>query len=73
MPADFYGGAMAGDSSAAYIAGGYSFSSGLTLDTVYKFVPASNTWSTLASMPQGGDHGQCGVLPADEQGVCVRR
>src|SRR5580765_4417746 len=54
MPQDFYGGAMSADANAGYIAGGYSFSSGLTLNTLYKFVPASNTWSTLAPFPGAG-------------------
>ena len=54
MPADFYGGATAGDGSAAYVAGGYSFSSGQTLNTMYKFVPGTNTWSTLTPFPAPG-------------------
>ena len=54
MPQDFYGGGMSADSNASYIAGGYSFSSGLTLNTLYKFVPDTNTWSTLATFPGAG-------------------
>ena len=54
MPQDFYGGGMSADASAGYIAGGYSFSSGVSLNTLYKFVPSTNTWSTLAPFPGSG-------------------
>ena len=52
--AGFYGGGMSADASAGYIAGGYSFSSGVSLNTLYKFVPSTNTWSTLAPFPGSG-------------------
>ena len=48
MPADFYGGAMSSSASDAYIFGGYSFTTGLTMGELYKFDPAANAWSTLA-------------------------
>jgi hypothetical protein len=52
MPADFYGGAAASDGTYGYVAGGYSFSSGTTLATVYRFDPVANAWATMAPMPQ---------------------
>ena len=41
---------MSSSASDAYIAGGYSFTTGLTMGELYKFDPAANAWSTLADM-----------------------
>jgi N-acetylneuraminic acid mutarotase len=51
LPLDLYGGTAASNGTYAYVAGGYSFSTSQTLDTLFRFDPASNTWTTLASMP----------------------
>ena len=52
MPGDLYGAASASDGTYAYEAGGYSFSSGQTLDTFYRYNGATNTWATMTPMPQ---------------------
>jgi N-acetylneuraminic acid mutarotase len=51
MPIDVYGAAGASDGTYVYEAGGYSFSSGSTLDAFNRYDPAANAWTTLASMP----------------------
>ena len=52
LPLDLHGGSATSDRTYAYLAGGYSFSSGHNLDSLYRFDPGSNTWTTLAPMPQ---------------------
>src|SRR5947207_11524547 len=52
MPTDLYGAAGASDGTFFYAAGGYSFSQGNTLDTLYRYDPATDSWTTLAPMPQ---------------------
>ncbi|MGH7993372.1 MAG: Kelch repeat-containing protein, partial [Limisphaerales bacterium] len=54
MPQDFYGGATASDGTYGYVAGGYSFSSGLTLSTLYRYDPVANAWATLTPYPGAG-------------------
>jgi Putative Ig domain/Kelch motif len=51
-PLDVYGSGMASDGTYAYAAGGYSFSTGSTMALFARYDPATNTWTTLASMPQ---------------------
>jgi N-acetylneuraminic acid mutarotase len=51
MPIDLYAAAGASDGRYAYVAGGYSSSTNQTLDTLFRFDPASNTWMTMAPMP----------------------
>ena len=43
--------ATASDGTYVYVFGGYSFTSVATLDTVYRYDPAANSWSTMAPMP----------------------
>ena len=52
MPTDLYGAAGASNGTFFYAAGGYSFSSGLTLDVVNRFDPVANSWTAMAPMPQ---------------------
>jgi N-acetylneuraminic acid mutarotase len=52
MPTDLYGAAGASDGTSFYAAGGYSFTSGLTLAVFNRFDPGTNTWTPLADMPQ---------------------
>src|SRR5437870_2766473 len=52
-PHDLFGGASATDGTYLYVFGGYSFTSAQTLNTVYRYNPANDTWSTLAPMPTG--------------------
>ena len=52
MALDHYGAAGASDGTYSYHAGGYSFSSGNTLDVFYRFDPVANAWATMAPMPQ---------------------
>jgi N-acetylneuraminic acid mutarotase len=52
MPLDLYGAASASDGIFAYYAGGYSFSSGLTLAVVNRYDPVANAWAPMADMPQ---------------------
>ena len=54
LPLDLFGGAMTAAYADAYIAGGYSYSTGQTMTSFYKFSPATNTWSTLAPFPGPG-------------------
>lgn len=51
MPIDLYAGAGASDGRYAYVAGGYSSGTNQTLDTLFRFDPTSNTWTTMAPMP----------------------
>src|SRR5437762_7425215 len=51
MPVYVYGAAVATDGTYVYEAGGYSFSSGATLDVFNRYDPVANAWTTLASMP----------------------
>src|SRR5919109_4209378 len=51
-PLDTYGAASASDGTFAYRFGGYSSSQGQTVSNSYKYDPATDTWSTLAPMPQ---------------------
>jgi N-acetylneuraminic acid mutarotase len=51
MPLDLYGAGGASDGTFYYSAGGYSFSVDNTLDSVYRYNPGTDTWDTMASMP----------------------
>ena len=51
LPHDLFGPATASDGTYAYVFGGYSFTSVATLDTVYRYDIATDTWTTLAPMP----------------------
>ncbi len=53
MPTDLYGAAGASDGTNFYAAGGYSFSSGLTLAVVNRYNPGSNTWTPMAAHAAG--------------------
>ncbi|MFZ3374948.1 MAG: kelch repeat-containing protein [Chthoniobacterales bacterium] len=52
MPLDLYGAAGASNGTYSYNAGGYSFSSGNTLNVLNRYDPVANTWTSLAPMPQ---------------------
>jgi len=52
MPLDLFGAAGASDGTYSYHAGGYSFGAGMTLNSLYRYDPATNTWDTMAPMPQ---------------------
>jgi hypothetical protein len=52
MPLDFYGGAAASDGTYAYVAGGFSFSTGQTLSSLYRYDPVNDVWATMTPMPQ---------------------
>src|SRR2546422_296515 len=51
LPIDLFGGAAASDGAYAYVAGGFSGSKGVSLDTLFRFNPESDSWTTLAPMP----------------------
>jgi N-acetylneuraminic acid mutarotase len=51
MPLDLYGAAGASDGTYSYHAGGYSFTTGTSLDSLYRYDPVANSWTTLAPMP----------------------
>src|SRR5262245_10187022 len=53
LPQTLFGPATAGDGTYIYAFGGYHFPEaiGSTLDTVYRYDPLANTWTTLAPMP----------------------
>ena len=52
LPHDLFGAAAASDGTYAYVFGGYTFNGVQTLDTVYRYNPGTDTWTTLAPMPQ---------------------
>src|SRR5438067_620664 len=54
MPLDFYGGAAVSNGTFAYVAGGYSFSSGQSLSSLYRYDPTANTWTALTAFPAPG-------------------
>ncbi len=54
MPLDFYGGSTASNGTYAYVAGGYSFSSGQSLNSLYRYDPGANTWTALPSYAGAG-------------------
>src|ERR1051325_6148533 len=54
MPQDLYGAAGASNGTFAYFAGGYSFTSGQSLTSLYRYDPVANTWTTLAPVPGPG-------------------
>src|SRR4029077_16108222 len=53
LPQTLFGPATTSDGTYVYAFGGYHFPEaiGSTLDTVYRYDPAANTWTTLAAMP----------------------
>ncbi len=51
MPLDLYGAGGASNGTFYYSAGGFSFSTGNTLDSLYRYDPATDTWDTMASLP----------------------
>ena len=53
LPQTLFGPATASDGTYVYAFGGYHFPEaiGSTLDTVYRYDPVANTWTTLAPMP----------------------
>jgi N-acetylneuraminic acid mutarotase len=51
MPLDLYGAGGASDGTFYYSFGGYSFSTSNTLDSVFRYNPGTDTWDTMASMP----------------------
>ena len=53
LPHDLFGGASATDGTYLYVFGGYSFTSAQTLNTLYRYNPTTDTWTTLAPMPVG--------------------
>jgi N-acetylneuraminic acid mutarotase len=63
MPTDLYGAAGASDGTFFYAAGGYSFTSGLTLAVFNRFDPVANTWTPLADMPQAAIEGVAVYYP----------
>ena len=44
--------AAASDGTYAYYFGGYSFTLIQTVDTVYRYDPVADTWTTMAPLPQ---------------------
>ena len=50
MPQDLYGASAASNGTYAYVFGGYSFSTGTTLNVVNRYDPVANTWTPLAPM-----------------------
>ena len=51
MPQDLYGASAASNGTYSYHFGGYSFTTGTTLNTVFRYDPVANTWATMAPMP----------------------
>src|SRR5215510_10495081 len=55
MPLDLDGAAGSSDGTYSYHFGGYSFSQNQTLAVVNRFNPATNTWASMAPMPQAAE------------------
>ena len=78
MPTDLYGAAGASNGTFFYAAGGYSFSSGMTLAVFNRFDPVANSWTAMASMPQAAKDAVRSRIPlgrfgeADEVARLVR-
>jgi hypothetical protein len=51
MPQDAYGGGATSDGTYAYVEGGYSFSAAGNVTTFRRYAPATDTWTTLAPVP----------------------
>ena len=51
MPQDIYGAATASNGVFSYALGGYSTSTGTTLDTFYRYNPVNERWETRLAMP----------------------
>ena len=51
MPQDIYGAATASNGVFSYAVGGYSTSSGTTLDTFYRYNPVNERWENRPAMP----------------------
>ena len=73
MPQDLYGAAAASNGIFSYAAGGYSTSTGTTLDTFYRYNPVNERWETRAGDARRGGHGLGGLLPDLGQDLRVRR
>ena len=74
MPQDLYGAAAASNGTYSYAAGGYSTSTGTTLDTFYRYNPVNERWDTfppVMPVPLRGRFGR--LLPDDEQHLRLRR
>jgi N-acetylneuraminic acid mutarotase len=63
MPLDLYAAAAASDGTYSYHFGGYSFSQGNTLAVVNRFNPATNTWASMAPMPQAASNATAVYYP----------
>ena len=50
MPQDLYGAAAASNGTYSYHAGGYSFTTGTTLNVFNRYDPGANTWTAMAPM-----------------------
>ena len=75
LPQSVFGGAAASDGTYMYFFGGYHFPAApSTLDTVYRYNVATNTWTPLERPDAaGGARGLRRLLPADEQDLRLRR
>ncbi len=74
MPQDIYGAAAASNGIYSYAAGGYSTSTGTTLDTFYRYNPVNERWETYpAGDARRGRRAFRGLLPDHEQHLRVRR
>jgi hypothetical protein len=51
MPQDIYGAAATSNGVFSYALGGYSTSTGTTLDTFYRYNPVNERWETRPAMP----------------------
>lgn len=52
MPQDIEGAAGASDGTYFYSAGGFSSSLFALLNAMYRYNPSTNSWETMASLPQ---------------------
>ena len=50
-PPTAYGGSATSDGTYAYVAGGYSFDTGTTINVFQRYNPSTDTWTVLAPLP----------------------
>ena len=71
LPHDLFGAAAASDGTYAYVFGGYTFNGRQTLDTVYRYNPATKL-DDVGSDAAEGARWLGGLLPGDEQDLRLR-
>src|SRR3954468_4007304 len=67
VPTAVYGAAVTTDGTYAYAAGGYSFGAGSSVAQFARYNPTSNSWASLASLPDAMDDGAAIYSPINNK------